>query len=167
MAEVAGPRGTLLRGTFWRAGREEPVEARSCGRSIAYPPVSREASLPCIGPNGAFRYVSGPPLGGFSKPRPLAVVLYWTVEGVEPSSAGCKPTVFPVRRHAHQTSSGPAGSRTLNLDFKRVLLCQLSYKAIVQCVGQELNLHSSRGWVTATWVRQCPADTSFSTLDGI
>src|SRR6516162_2326893 len=58
-----------------RVGKS-PVEASSCGRSIASPPVSREASLPCIGPNGAFRYVSGPPWGGFSKPRPLAVVLY-------------------------------------------------------------------------------------------
>ena len=53
------------------------------------------------------------------------------MEGVEPSSAGCKPTVFPVRRHARQPTSGPAGSRTLNLDFKRVLLCQLSYKAML------------------------------------
>ncbi len=41
------------------------------------------------------------------------------------------------------------------------MLCQLSYKAI-KCVGQELNLHSSRGWVTATWARRCPADTSLS-----
>ncbi len=38
------------------------------------------------------------------------------------------------------------------------MLCRLSYKAS-QCVGQELNLHSQRGWVTATWARQCPADT--------
>ena len=29
----------------------------------------------------------------------------------------------------------------------------------MQCVGQELNLHSECGWVTATWARQCPADT--------
>jgi hypothetical protein len=28
------------------------------------------------GPNGAFRYVSCPPQGGFSKPRPMAVVGY-------------------------------------------------------------------------------------------
>ena len=65
---------------------------------------------------------------------------------------------LPVRRHAQDRSSGPAGSRTLNLDFKRVLLCRLSYKA-GQCVGQELNLHSECGWVTATWARRCPADT--------
>jgi hypothetical protein len=71
------------------------------------------------------------------------------------------------RSMTRPSTSGPAGSRTLNLDFKRVLLCRLSYKAVVQCVGQELNLHSSRGWVTATWARRCPADTSFSTLDGI
>ena len=44
--------------------------------------------------------------------------------------------------------------------FKRQVLRQLSYKALVQCVGQELNLHSICGWVTATWARQCPADTS-------
>ena len=65
---------------------------------------------------------------------------------------------LPVRPHAHRPTSGPAGSRTLNLDFKRVLLCRLSYKAD-QCVGQELNLHSACGWVTATWARRCPADT--------
>ena len=41
---------------------------------------------------------------------------------------------LPVRRHAQffrQRTSGPAGSRTPNLDFKKVLLCQLSYKANV------------------------------------
>ena len=54
----------------------------------------------------------------------------WTVEGVEPSSAGCKPTVFPLDDTPRHRGSGPAGSRTLNLDFKRVLLCQLSYKAV-------------------------------------
>ena len=54
----------------------------------------------------------------------------WTVEGVEPSFAGCKPTVFPLDDTPSHQGSGPAGSRTLNLDFKRVLLCQLSYKAI-------------------------------------
>ena len=63
------------------------------------------------------------------------------MEGVEPSFAGCKPTVFPLDDTPIYQTSGPAGSRTLNLDFKRVLLCRLSYKA-VQCVGQELNLHS-------------------------
>ena len=29
-----------------------------------------------------------------------------------------------------------------------------------QCVGQESNLHSNRGRVTAAWARRCPADTS-------
>ncbi len=60
----------------------------------------------------------------------LAACEQWTVEGVEPSFAGCEPTVFPL----DDTPS--------------------------QCVGQELNLHSDCGWVTATWARQCPADTS-------
>ncbi len=31
------------------------------------------------GPNGAFRYVSRPPLGGRPKPRPLDVVDYWVI----------------------------------------------------------------------------------------
>ena len=68
----------------------------------------------------------------------------WTVEGVEPSFAGCKPAVFPLDDTPIPRSSGPGGDRTLNLDFKRVLLCQLSYKAS-QCVGQESNLHSDAG----------------------
>jgi len=42
----------------------------------------------------------------------------------------------------------------------------LSYKASSQCVGQELNLHSECGWVTATWARQCPADTYLSVAQG-
>ena len=72
----------------------------------------------------------------------------WTVEGVEPSFAVCKPTVFPLDDTPRNQASGPGG-----------VLSQLSYKA-GQCVGQELNLHSECGWVTATWARQCPADTS-------
>jgi hypothetical protein len=60
----------------------------------------------------------------------LAIDEQWTVEGVEPSSAGCRPTVFPLDDTPRIKSSGLAGNRTLNLDFKRVLLCQLSYKAI-------------------------------------
>lgn len=61
-----------------RVGKS-PVEASSCWRSIAYPPVSRETSLTCIGPNGAFRYVSRPALRGKPKPRPTAVVDYYTL----------------------------------------------------------------------------------------
>ena len=85
--------------------------------------------------------------------------IQWTVEGVEPSSAGCKPTVFPLDDTPISKSSGPGGDRTHIPLFKRQVLRRLSYKAI-QCVGQELNLHSECGWVTATWARQCPADTS-------
>src|SRR3954470_13683368 len=38
--------------------------------------VARKAVVSSLGPEGAFRYVSRPPLGGFSKPRPTAVVGY-------------------------------------------------------------------------------------------
>ena len=40
--------------------------------------------------------------------------------------------------------SGIGGDRTHIILFKRQALHQLSYKA-VQCVGQELNLHSNAG----------------------
>ena len=88
----------------------------------------------------------------------------WTVEGVEPSSAGCKPVQasrLPVRRHAHGSSSGPGGDRTHILLFKKQVLSLLSYKAS-QCVGQESNLHSEGGCCTDSWARQCPADTFVS-----
>ena len=83
----------------------------------------------------------------------------WTVEGVEPSSAGCKPTVFPLDDTPRNQGSGPGGTRTHIVPLKRRVLSRLSDKA-GQCVGQELNLHSSRGRVTAAWARRCPADTS-------
>ncbi len=67
---------------------------------------------------------------------------------------------LPVRRHAQISDSGPGGDRTHSPLFKRQVLRRLSYKAVAQCVGQELNLHSDCGWVTATWARRCPADTS-------
>src|SRR5262245_48113931 len=47
----------------------------SCG-GLVRPSVTRGDLATSFGPNGAFRYVSRPPLGGFSKPRPLAVVGY-------------------------------------------------------------------------------------------
>ena len=82
----------------------------------------------------------------------------WTVEGVEPSSAGCKPTVFPLDDTPRYQDRGPGGGRTHIPLLKKQVLRRWSYKA-GQCVGQELNLHSVCGWVTATWARQCPADT--------
>ena len=88
----------------------------------------------------------------------LAIREQWTVEGVEPSTAGCKPTVFPLDDTPRNQGSGPGGTRTHIVPLKRRVLSQLSNKA-GQCVGQELNLHSGCGWVTATWARRCPADT--------
>ena len=38
--------------------------------------------------------------------------LQWTVEGVEPSFAGCKPTVFPLDDTPRNQGSGPGGTRT-------------------------------------------------------
>ncbi len=40
----------------------------------------------------------------------LAIHEQWTVEGVEPSFAGCKPTVFPLDDTPSHQGSGPAGS---------------------------------------------------------
>ena len=83
------------------------------------------------------------------------------MEGVEPSFAGCKPTVFPLDDTPRNQGSGPGGTRTHIVPLKRRVLSRLSDKA-GQCVGQELNLHSACGWVTATWARRCPADTNIS-----
>src|SRR5262249_8764422 len=58
----------------------------------------------------------------------------------EPSSAGCKPAIFPLD-DTHVPHSGPGGNRTHNTLIKSQVLCRLSYKA-GQCVGQESNLHS-------------------------
>jgi hypothetical protein len=96
----------------------------------------------------------------------LAINEQWTVEGIEPSFAGCKPAVFPVRRHAQDRNSGPGGDRTHIILFKRQVLRQLSYKAS-QCVGQESNLHSNLRAVYSRFSSPVPADTFFSTLDGI
>jgi hypothetical protein len=54
----------------------------------------------------------------------------WTVEGVEPSFAGCKPTVFPLDDTPIHRTSGPGGDRTHIALFKRQVLSQLSYKAV-------------------------------------
>src|SRR5262249_49102154 len=35
-----------------------------------------------------------------------------------------------------------------------------------QCVGQELNLHSECGWVTATWAHQCTGGSNFNSTGG-
>ncbi len=51
------------------------------------------------------------------------------------------------------------GIRTRALRLERPAATPQAYEGISQCVGQELNLHSDCGWVTATWARQCPADT--------
>jgi hypothetical protein len=67
--------------------------------------------------------------GGRLLSQKHTLISQWTVEGVELSSAGCKPAVFPLRRHAHSLeprTSGLGGSRSHPL----------------QCVGQESNLHS-------------------------
>ena len=123
--------------------------------TIARPAVTREGLEPSRhGGHGLLRTACLP----FHH---LAIHHQWTVEGVEPSSAGCKPTVFPLDDTPSFQGSGPGGDRTHIPLFKRQVLRRLSYKAFLQCVGQELNLHSvGRGWVTATWARQCPADTS-------
>jgi hypothetical protein len=71
----------------------------------------------------------------------------------------------PEALQGYLPSSGPGGTRTHIVPLKRRVLSQLSYKAS-QCVGQESNLHSDCGWVTATWARQCPADTTVSTTYG-
>ena len=55
----------------------------SCG-GLVRPSVTRGDLATSFGPNGAFRYVSRPPLGGFSKPRPLAVVGYSCRHGPPP-----------------------------------------------------------------------------------
>src|SRR5579885_2513921 len=39
----------------------------------------------------------------------LAINEQWTVEGVEPSSAGCKPTVFPLDDTPNHRAVAPVG----------------------------------------------------------
>ena len=75
----------------------------------------------------------------------LAVYEQWTVEGVEPSSAGCKPTVFPLDDTPSHRSSDLGGARTHIPLLKRQVLSRLSYKAVFECVGQDLHLHSLSG----------------------
>jgi hypothetical protein len=62
--------------TSLQSGRWMTVGARHNEKNKAFHAATRDESFVCIGPNGAFRYVSRPPLGGFSKPRPMAVVGY-------------------------------------------------------------------------------------------
>jgi hypothetical protein len=82
------------------------------------------------------------------------------VEGVEPSFAGCKPTVFPLDDTPSQQSSGPGGGRPPTPLFKRQVFSRLSYQAVVSVCRAGVEPAQHRGWVTATWARQCPADTS-------
>ena len=84
----------------------------------------------------------------------------WTVEGIEPSSAGCKPTVFPLDDTPSYQGSGPGGGRTHIPLLKRQVLRRLSYKAIEPVCRAGVEPAQQCGWVTATWARQCPADTS-------
>ena len=72
-----------------------------------------------------------------------------------------------VRRHAQDRSSGPGGDRTHIPLFKRQVLRRLSYKAIVQCVGQELNLHSNAGGLQPLGLANAQPTHLVSTLDGI
>jgi hypothetical protein len=67
------------------------------------------------------------------------------VEGVEPSSAGCEPAVFPLDDTPRDQGSGPGGTRTHIVPLKRRVLSRLSYKAVFECVGQDLHLHSLSG----------------------
>lgn len=84
----------------------------------------------------------------------------WTVEGVEPSFAGCKPTVFPLDDTPKHRTSGPGGGRTHIPLFKRQVLRRLSYKAGQSVCRAGVEPAQQCGWVTVTWARQCPADTS-------
>ena len=124
------------------------ARSRAAGTLRGQPSVPRPGVEPGPAPSeGAMMSLSPP-----GQPQ-------WTVEGVELSSAGCKPAVFPLDDTPRNQGSGPGGTRTHIVPLKRRVLSRLSDKS-GQCVGQELNLHSACGWVTATWARRCPADTS-------
>jgi hypothetical protein len=88
-------------------------------------------------------------------PVPPPGHLQWTVEGVEPSSAGCKPTVFPLDDTPIHRTSGPGGGRTHIPLFKRQVLRRLSYKAS-HCVtvpwkGFEPSISTLKAWRPLRW----------------
>ena len=69
------------------------------------------------------------------------------MEGVEPSSAGCKPAVFPLDDTPIHRANGPGGSRTRSVPLKRRMLCQLSFKASSVCrAGVEPAQHTRVGY---------------------
>jgi hypothetical protein len=70
-------------------------------------------------------------------------------------------TTWPMLPAARPASS-PYGNRTRVPGLRGRNPEPLEERAVDQCVGQESNLHSNRGRVTAAWARRCPADTRLS-----
>ena len=68
----------------------------------------------------------------------------WTVEGVEPSSAGCKPTVFPLDDTPRIEPVAPVGVEPAASAFSARRSHRLSYTGMNKRRRQESNLLDSR-----------------------
>ncbi len=74
---------------------------------------------------------------------------------------GGKPGPPAFRRPTKSAfNQQPAGESNPSTRFERPAASPDAEQAVFQCVGQESNLHSNRGRVTAAWARRCPADAS-------
>ncbi len=80
--------------------------------------------------------------------------------GSEPRASANSATRSNIRWQITTFTQQPAGESNPSTRFERPAASPDAEQAVFQCVGQESNLHSIRGRVTAAWARRCPADAS-------
>jgi hypothetical protein len=101
--------------------------------------------------------------------------LQWTLEGVEPSSPGCKPGALPLDDRpirARRSSSAAGRTRTFILGLRRAVLIRLSYRnelvsgphRIRTCTGALLRRLPLPSWATGPLVSMHRAGIEPATL---